>query len=157
MRKFITLVMAVAVLTVSAFAYDSYPPDSTEYGYSAFITMDTQQLGEITVRLPVNWMYNSLSWDGSDLRNITTSTITGYYGEDTSYDVVRWSSFSPPQYRTSGNNYTYYDLIVNDVISTNVQLVDDWSEVGSNQNSINTTVLILMLGVIVLVLFMKKF
>lgn len=157
MKKIVSFAMAVMLFTFTAFAYDSSPPASSDYGYSAFITMDTQQLGEITVQLPVTWLYNSLSWNGSDLRNITTSTITGYYGEDTTYDVVRWSGFSGPQYRTSGNNYSYYDLTVNDIVSTNVQLVDDWSEVGSDQDTINSTILILMLGVIVLVLFLRKF
>lgn len=156
MKKFLSIFFSVLLLTVSVFAYDSTPPVSSDFGYSCFITMDTRELGTITVRLPVNWLYNSLSWDGSQIRNITTSTITGYYGSNTTNQIVRWSSFSAPQYRSTGNN-TYYDLTVNDIVSTNISLVDDWSEVGSTRDTLSSTFLILMLGVIVLVLFMKKF
>lgn len=157
MKRFLSLAMAVMVFTITTFAYDSTPPNSTPFGYTAYITLDTRQLGEVTIFLPVNWQYNSLSWDGSDLRNISTSTITGYYGTDTSSQTVRWSGFSGPQYRTTNVGSSYADLTVNDVISTNLQLVDDWSEIGSSRDSINSTILILMLGVIVLVLFLKKF
>lgn len=157
MKRLFSLIACMALLSASVLAYDSTPPASSYMGYSAFITMDTSELGQITVMLPVTWLDGSLSWTGSQLRNVTTSTITGYYGPDTTYQSVRWSGFSGPQYRSGNNSYTWEDLTVNDVISTNVNLIDDWSEVHVTQSSIYTLVQIFLVGVIVFLLFMKKF
>lgn len=158
MKRIVCFVACVMVLTASVFAYDNSPPASAAMGYSAFITMDTSELGIISVQLPVNWLYGSLSWDGSQLRNVTTSTITGYYGPDTSTQSVRWSGFSGPQYRSDDSGYwAYEDLTVLDVVSTNVHLIEDWGDITANQTSVLSTIQIFLVGVIVFLLFMKKF
>lgn len=158
MKKALLPLVLASILTVQVFAYDSVPPASSDFGYTAFITLDTSELGEVSIVLPVTWLENSLSWDGSALRNITNSTITGYYGPDTSYDSVRWSAFSGPQYRAeSGSYYSWEDLTVLEVVSTNINLVEDWGEVGVTRQMNYYVIFLLIGGVLLLLLFMKKF
>lgn len=157
MKRLFCTVLAVLVLSVSVLAYDDTPPTSSPLGYTCFITMQTRELGQITVYLPVTWQENTFSWDGTNLRNITTSTVTGYWTSNTD-NYVRWSSFSLPQYREpSGSSWSLEDLTVQEIISTNVSIAESYEEVGVSRSDNYYVILILIGGVLLLILFMKKF
>ena len=156
LKRFVIAICILALAICSVYAYDNTPPDNPLYFGTCFLTVDTDELGEVTIYFPLSYQSGYFSWDGSTLRNVSNSSITGYYRSDTDY-YVRWSAFSEATYRYMGDRYfETADLHITDVISTNVQLIEQM-EYNVTTDSILTYIIIFLLGVIVLILFMKKF
>lgn len=156
LKRFVIAICILALAICSVYAYDNTPPDNPLYFGTCFLTVDTDELGEVTIYFPLSYQSGYFSWDGSTLRNVSNSSITGYYRSDTDY-YVRWSAFSEATYRyPNGNYWTTDDLTITDIISTNVQLIEQM-EYNVTTDSILTYIIIFLLGVIVLILFMKKF
>lgn len=125
----------------------------------AFFEVDTDELGSVKIYIPIDYQEGSFAYDNyGNLVNIRAATITGYILDGTQY-TVRWTSFGTPQYRLlnySGAGSTYNDLTVEMVEDTNIQIIEDDSEVPLFPDDRYVQLLILLcLGVIVLCQFMK--
>lgn len=125
----------------------------------AFFEVDTSELGTVKIYIPIDYQEGSFAYDNySNLVNIRASTITGYILDGTQYSV-RWTSFGTPQYRLlnySGVGSSYNDLTVESVTDTNVQIIEDDTEVPLFPDTRFVQLLILLcLGVIVVCQFMK--
>lgn len=125
----------------------------------AFFEVDTSELGNVKIYIPMDYQEGSFAYDNyGNLVNIRASTITGYILDGTQYSV-RWTSFGTPQYRLlnySGVGSSYNDLTVETVTDTNVQIIEDDTEVPLFPDTRFIQLLILLcLGVIVVCQFMK--
>lgn len=125
----------------------------------AFFEVETSELGNVKIYIPMDYQEGSFAYDNyGNLVNIRASTITGYILDGTQYSV-RWTSFGTPQYRLlnySGVGSTYNDLSVEDVLDTNIQIIEDDTEVPLFPDTRFIQLLILLcLGVIVVCQFMK--
>lgn len=125
----------------------------------AFFEVDTSELGEVKIYVPIDYQEGSFAYDNNgNLVNIRSATITGYILDGTQY-TVRWTSFNTPQYRLvnySGVSSAYEDLTITSVIDTNIQIVEDDSEVPLFPDDRYIFLSILaVLGVIMLCQFMK--
>lgn len=153
-------------LTINADAvYLTSPDDAVVYSVGdvlsggAFFEVDTDELGSVKIYIPIDYQEGSFAYDNyGNLVNIRAATITGYILDGTQY-TVRWTSFGTPQYRLlnySGVGSTYNDLTVETVEDTNIQIIEDDSEVPLFPDDRYVQLLILLcLGVIVLCQFMK--
>lgn len=125
----------------------------------AFFDVDTSELGAVKIYIPIDYQEGSFAYDNyGNLVNIRASTITGYILDGTQY-TVRWTSFGTPQYRLlnySGVGSTYNDLNIESVQDTNIQIIEDDTEVPLFPDARFVQLLILLcLGVLVLCQFMK--
>lgn len=123
-----------------------------------YLVLDTSELGEIKVYIPVDYQQGSFSYDNySSLVNIRSSTITGYTLDGSNW-TIRWPTFGTPQYRaTNSSGYTWSDLTVNDVVDTNVQVVDDDYDLPLfPADGFLTVTIIMILGVLLICQFMKQ-
>lgn len=125
----------------------------------AFFEVDTSELGNVKIYIPIDYQEGSFAYDNyGNLVNIRASTITGYILDGTQYSV-RWTSFGTPQYRLlnySGVGSSYNDLTVESVSDTNVQIIEDDTEVPLFPDTRFIQLLILLcLGVIVVCQFMR--
>lgn len=124
----------------------------------AFFEVSTDELGDVKIYIPIDYQEGSFAYDNNgNLVNIRSATITGYILDGTQY-TVRWTSFNTPQYRLV--NYTtgvsYQDLTISSVNDTNIQIVEDDSELPLFPDTRFVQLLILLcLGVIVVCQFMK--
>lgn len=124
-----------------------------------FFDVDTSELGTVKIYIPIDYQEGSFAYDNyGNLVNIRASTITGYILDGTQY-TVRWTSFGTPQYRLlnySGVGSTYNDLNIESVQDTNIQIIEDDTEVPLFPDARFVQLLILLcLGVLVLCQFMK--
>lgn len=125
----------------------------------AYFSVNTQQLGRVKIYIPIDYQEGSFAYDNrGNLVNIRASTITGYILDGTQY-TVRWNTFDAPQYRLvnySGTGNQYQDLTITDVRDTNVQIIEDDTEVPLFPDDRYISLAILgLLGVCCLCLFMK--
>lgn len=124
----------------------------------AFFEVDTSELGSVKIYIPIDYQEGSFAYDNNgNLVNIRASTITGYILDGTQY-TVRWTSFNTPQYRLTDSDYSssYEDLTVVSVTDTNIQIIEDDTEVPLFPDTRFVQLLILLcLGVIVVCQFMK--
>lgn len=125
----------------------------------AFFEVSTDELGDVKIYIPIDYQDGSFAYDNNgNLVNIRSSTITGYILDGTQY-TVRWNSFNTPQYRLlnySGAGSAYQDLSIYSVNDSNVQIIEDDSDVPLFPDDRFIQILILLcLGVIVLCQFMK--
>lgn len=125
----------------------------------AFFDVDTSELGTVKIYIPIDYQEGSFAYDNyGNLVNIRASTITGYVLDGTQYSV-RWTSFGTPQYRLlnySGVGSSYNDLNIESVQDTNIQIIEDDTEVPLFPDARFVQLLILLcLGVLVLCQFMK--
>ena len=140
-------------------AYSDTPPGEAPFVGSCYLTLDTGSLGVVDVYIPANYQrgYLGLAADG-ELFNISSSSISGvlYNSRGTEYQF-RISSWSRAQYReNSGNIYTYVDLDVNDILASNVQIAEEFPPLVP-VNDMFPYVYVLIGGVVVLCLFLKRF
>ena len=147
----------VAMLAVP-FSVDSSGavPSSAPLGYCCYVTCSTSQLGDITFFVPVSYREGYLSLSDNGLMNVHTSTVSGYFYRDSTLYQLRFSGYSTPQYRVYDSGYNYSDLTVNEVISTNMVIYDSYNDVSADRSDIYLLGLLLVGGVIVVCLFMRR-
>ena len=155
------LIITVCLFITPVFAYGSDPPDVSFLNGSPFLTVNTSELGQIDIYLPVDFMQDTFTTTSSgNVYNLTNSTITCIaFSGSTSY-TVRWLSFSNPSYRvdsSSGYGYTYNDLTITEIINTNLELIDSYDDFVVVNNSLLFVIVVALLGVIVFCLFLRKF
>lgn len=124
----------------------------------AFFDVETSELGSVKIYIPIDYQEGSFAYDNhGNLVNIRAASITGYILDGTQYSV-RWTSFNTPQYRLTNYDYgsSYEDLTITFVNDSNIQIVEDDSEVPlfPDERYISLGIFAL-LGVAVLCLFMK--
>lgn len=138
---------------------DNAYPETAPLQAGCYIQADTSELGTVMIYIPFSFQEKSLTFDRSgNLVNISGSTISGLvYRGSTSYQF-RISSFSTPQYRqSSSSSYSWENLNVNHVISTNAQILDDGHEVPLYPSErMVQLIVVFLLGVVVCRLFMMR-
>lgn len=140
-------------------AYDDTPPSYSPFVGSCYITADTDALGVVDIYIPVSYQSGYFGVDGSgSLFNVSNTSISGVlYDSDGVEYTFRCSSWSVPQYRDNfGSGYTYYDLGSVDVISSNVKIAEEFPPLVL-ADDIFPAVYVLIGGVMVLCLFLKRF
>lgn len=135
---------------------DGALPSSAPLGYCCYVTCSTSQLGDITFFVPVTYREGYLSLSDNGLMNVHTSTVSGYFYRGSTLYQLRFSGYSTPQYRVYDGGYNYSDLTVNEVISTNMVIYDSYNDVAADRSDIYLLGLILVGGVIVVCLFMRR-
>lgn len=129
---------------------DVYPSGAPLEG-GVYMHLDTSELGEILVYVPVDYQYDSFTLNSSGQPiNITASTISGYSYDGVDYSI-RWSTFGVPTYRPVDYDYgtSYQTLTVNDIIATNIGF---WGEGGV---SYNYMLMYIMLGGLILLIALR--
>lgn len=158
-RRFFSVFTVLLLFILPCAAYDDTEPSDAPFVGSCFITANTHSLGVVDIYLPVSFQSGFLGYDSSgDLFNVSNSTISGvlYDARGNEYSF-RCSSWSAPQYRSSGvTGNTYHDLDVIEVISSNVQIASEFPSLVP-VSDIFPAVYVLIGGVIVLCLFLKRF
>lgn len=158
-RFFLSLFSMVAVILAAVFpaaAIGTDPPVSPRFTGCLYIIGRTSQLGEVEVYLPLTYQTGYLSWDGSNLFNVTNSSVSGImYSGSTEYNI-RWYSWSAPEYRRSDTSYQYYDLTFTEVTSSNMVIAEDFPP-RYDVPSLFPYIVMALLGVVILCLFIKRF
>lgn len=129
---------------------DVYPSGAPLEG-GVYMHLDTDELGDILVYVPVDYQYDSFTKNSNGQPiNITASTITGYSFDGNDYNI-RWQTWGVPMYRPV--NYTggvqYQELTVNEILGTNVGF---WAQGGV---SYNYMLLYIILGGLILLIALK--
>lgn len=129
---------------------DVYPSGAPLEG-GVYMHLDTDELGDILVYVPVDYQYDSFTKNSNGQPiNITASTITGYSFDGNDYNI-RWQTWGVPMYRPV--NYTggvqFQELTVNEILGTNVGF---WAEGGV---SYNYMLLYIILGGLILLIALK--
>ncbi len=152
------LLFALGILAVPASAYEDTPPVGAPFTGCLYITGSTRELGSITVYLPVSYQSGYLGLDSSgNLFNVSNTSISGVFYRGSSEYTFRLSAWSTPQYRpVTGSSYNYSDLTFTSISASNVQIADAFPSLVPVSEFLSY-VPILLLGVIVLCLFMKRF
>lgn len=135
---------------------NDYPANAPLAG-SAYIEATTSQLGTVVIYIPVDYQRGSLTYDSSgNLVNIRSGTITGFmYRGSTLYNIY-WSAMQTPQYRLYSSG-TYAALTVRSILNTNVNIVERNEDLPVVPNDeMYQLVIILLMGVMVFCLFMKR-
>ena len=129
---------------------DVYPSGAPLEG-GVYMHLDTDELGDILVYVPVDYQYDSFTKNSNGQPiNITASTITGYSFDGNDYNI-RWQTWGVPMYRPVNYNtgIQYQELTVNEILGTNVGF---WAEGGV---SYNYMLLYIILGGIILLIALK--
>lgn len=155
--RILPVLLTVCFLLVpSVSAYTDDPPADAPFTGSLYLSLDTRELGPVTVYLPVTYRSGYLSYSNGNLFNVSNSTVSGvmYYG-GTEYQF-RLSSWSTPQYRLYDSGYTYSDLTVTAIEASNAVIAEEFPPLVSGEQVVQW-IPVLLMGVIVLCLFMKRF
>lgn len=158
-RRFFAVFAVFCLFVLPCAAYDDTEPADPPFVGSCFITADTDVLGTVDIYIPVSYQTGYFGLDSSgSLFNVSNSTVSGVlYDSDGTEYTFRCSSWAAPQYRDySGSSYSYYDLGFVDVISSNVQIAEEFPPLVP-VDDIFPAVYVLIGGVIVLCLFLKRF
>lgn len=134
-----------------------YPPSAPLAG-GVYMQVDTQQLGELIIYVPVSNQFKSFTFAANTETpvNITASTISGYTYSSTDYQI-RWSSFGQCQYRPYSGSYSYTDLAITSVLNTNIVFVTGPEDLPVvPDSSMLQVIIVFLLGVVVLCLFMRR-
>lgn len=158
-RRISVILALLALCVISGSAYDDSPPESSPFVGSCYITADSSALGIVDIYIPVSYQSGYFGYsDDGDLFNVSNSSVSGilYTSNGTEYSF-RCSSWSVPQYRSiSGSSYTYYDLGIDEIISSNVQIAESFPALVP-VDDIFPAIYVLIGGVVILCLFLKRF
>lgn len=127
---FFAFFIASSALVVPACAveYGTKFPEYVNISGGAFIETQSS-IGKITFVCANNFKDNYFGFigDGSNICNISNSTISGYiYTASGNTYQARFTSFGTLQYRTgTGSYYEYIDVTITDILNTNVNFIDD--------------------------------
>lgn len=154
---FILLFTVSLCCPIYAAEYGGQYPAYLEQSGSCFIECQTN-LGRGTIVVPLNYTNDTFGFygDGSQVMNLTSYTISGYFvtQSGTTYEM-RFTSFSIPQYVYSSDwSSRYQDLTVTAIYNTNVSFVDDIGDRGSeiyNFSSFQTVIIAILLGLVLFV------
>lgn len=135
---------------------DGALPSSAPLGYCCYVTCSTSQLGNITFFVPVTYREGYLSMSDNGLMNVHTSSVSGYFYRGSTLYQIRFSGYATPQYRVYDSGYSYTDLTVDEVLSTNMVIYDSYNDVAADRSDIYLLGLLLVGGVIVVCLFMRR-
>lgn len=135
---------------------DGAVPSSAPLGYCCYVTCSTSQFGDITFFVPVTYREGYLSMSDNGLMNVHTSTVSGYFYRGSTLYQIRFSGYATPQYRVYDSGYSYTDLTVDEVLSTNMVIYDSYNDVAADRSDIYLLGLLLVGGVIVVCLFMRR-
>lgn len=157
-RLFCVLVLAFSLCVLPVSAYEDIAPTDAPFVGSAYVTADTNSLGVVSIYFPVSFLsgYWGVDQHGS-LFNVSNTSISGvlYTAAGREYQF-RCQSWSTPQYRDPDGNYTYYDLEITDVLTSNVQIAESFPPLVST-STIFPYAYLMIGGVICLCLFLKRF
>lgn len=158
-RLFFVLVLAFSLCVLPVSAYEDIAPENAPFVGSAYVTCDTDSLGVVSIYFPVSFLsgYWGVDQYGS-LFNVSNTSISGvlYTAAGREYQF-RCQSWSTPQYRDpDGSSYTYYDLEITDILTSNVQIAEAFPPLVSTTTLFPYAYLMIG-GVIVLCLFLKRF
>ena len=159
MFRRIAVLLVLSLFVLPCFAYDDTAPEDPAFVGCCYITADTDALGVVDIFIPVNYQSGYFGFDYSgSLFNVSNTSISGVlYDSDGTEYTFRCSSWSAPQYRDlNGSSYTYFDLGDVDVISSNVQIAEEFPPLVP-VDDIFPAVYVLIGGVIILCLFLKRF
>ena len=127
---FFALFIAFSVFVFPAYAveYGTQFPEYVNISGGAFIEAQST-IGKITFVCANNFKdnYFGFSGNGSNICNISNSTISGYiYTASGNTYQARFTSFGTLQYRTGTSSYyEYIDVTITDILNTNVNFIDD--------------------------------
>ena len=136
---------------------NAYPPSAPLAG-GVYMQVDTQQLGELIIYVPVSNQFKSFTFAANTETpvNITASTISGYTYSSVDYQI-RWTSFGQCQYRPYSGSYSYTDLDITSVLNTNIVFVTGPEDLPVvPDSSMLQVIIVFLLGVMVLCLFMRR-
>lgn len=136
---------------------NAYPPSAPLAG-GVYMQVDTQQLGELIIYVPVSNQFKSFTFAANTETpvNITASTISGYTYSSEDYQI-RWTSFGQCQYRPYSGSYSYTDLDITSVLNTNIVFVTGPEDLPVvPDSSMLQVIIVFLLGVMVLCLFMRR-
>ena len=139
-----------------ALSRDGSVPSSAPLGYCCYVTCSTSQLGDITFFVSVTYREGYLSLSDNGLMNVHTSTVSGYFYRGSTLYQIRFSGYATPQYRVYDSGFSYTDLTVDEVLSTNMVIYDSYNDVAADRSDIYLLGLLLVGGVIVVCLFMRR-
>lgn len=137
---------------------NEYPSDAPISG-GLYIDCNTSQFGRVTVYLPIDYQRYSIAFNtAGNLVNIRSSTISGYMYVGSNVYNFRMTSMGTPQYRLLDTGYTYSDLSVTSINNTNVVFVESSDDIPLIPNDeLYLLICVMLLGVITLCQFMKRF
>lgn len=145
----VTLYADTVVLTEPP---STYAITNSPVAGGCYMLVDTAQLGEVKIYVPVNYRRGSLSFfNGSNVCSITNSTISGYGFTGSSTYNIRFTSFGVPQYRLYDSGYSYSALTITNVKDTNVQILssDDELPLYPDSEQLQLIIIALLGGVFV--------
>lgn len=126
---------------------DEPPEDPPFYG-AVYITGETSDGDIVTLYFPRNYKEGYFGVDSTGrLLNVTSSSISGYYGGAYN-NSVSLSGFGYPRYRATSSNYDYTDLYITPQFS-NAQILTEF-EGRYTFSELEPYFILLMLGVIYL-------
>lgn len=159
MKKTITFFLALvifssSIISASAVYYeDTFPSDKTGVTGGLFIECQTN-IGDAVILIPYDYKYNTFTFGTNG--NVFNCSYAGVncalYINGHKY-TCRWTSFSYPQYRIDGNQYTYSDLVITSVTDTNVVFLTDTEQ--SNDNYYLSVFEKILLCVLLCILFLQ--
>lgn len=154
-KRFFVGFCLFSLCVLPCFAYSDSPPSDQSYAGAGYITCDTVEFGSIDIFIPISYKSGYLSFT-DNLFNVSNSSISGIFFDGGTQYSFRISSWSTPQYRNSDSGYTWYDLTVESIEFSNIDIADEYPPLVS-ESDVLVYVPIVFLGVIVLCLFMKRF
>lgn len=132
---------------------EPYVVPSTPIAGGWYIEANTSQLGDVKIYVPVNYKEGSFAYTNDNVISLQSSTITGVMYASSGVYTIRFTAFASPQYRTYDSGYTYADLNIGEVYSSNVEILDS-DPPKSIPSYVYWGVLILIVGVICICKFM---
>lgn len=132
---------------------EPYVVPSTPIAGGWYIEANTSQLGDVKIYVPVNYKDGSFSYTTNNVISLQSSTITGVMYASTGVYTIRFNAFTAPQYRLYDTGYTYTDLNIIEVYSSNVEILDS-DPPKAIPTYVYWGVLILIVGVICICKFM---
>lgn len=111
-----------------------------------YITGDSAIGNDLTFYVPADYAAGSLTYDSSgNLFNLTSSSIYLYCPDHPDYTIYapRFSGF---QYRpSSGSGYTYQDLYLKNVSSSNVEILEESPSRSFSDNTLLYVILVVLI------------
>lgn len=136
---------------ISAYAYEI--PDKSYH-----MDIVERNLGDLRIAVPVNYA-KYISWEDNKIINQSSSQITLYAnslvaGSSATY-TIRFPAFDTPNYRIS-SGYDNVDLVVDDIIFTNLPNINDSDFTIFGQNTLVNMIVCMLAGSIVVLLLKKR-
>lgn len=132
MRKIrvISVMLAILMLAISPISAYTVPDDYL------YVNVTDSKLGDITIYLPVNQDIKFSSRVNTDIINVGSSNVTGYFTYNGNDYTITFQPYQLGRYRF-GNNYDYEYLDIISIGNRNLEFYsDDFSYFNQNFNMI---------------------